>query len=299
MKNWVKKLTAILLTALTLFGTVACGKVEMPQGVKEYLCVEHTYGEGEVERWSTCIREGRIKHTCTECGNVKYVELARSAHTPYTVPARAATCALSGYTEHTACAICQTVISGKETLPKTACDHTNDFYAGMGVYECGLCHSERMEYQENIVTFREFEYGYWYRFYLPKATSKAWILFKNLDESEPYIADMDHISGAHVDYKYFAIGFDNSSAPGTFIWLYNDDMELVAKAGVDLTFGDAGPDYVQFYLGKTSYSGTLVDDYNAFVTIHFDFREVTPWEIEVRDGAKMAQLWLTDEGVSP
>ena len=300
MNKIFKIAIAILLSALTLFGATACGKVETPQAIKEFLCVEHKYGVGEVERWPTCLREGKVKYTCTECGNVKFEVLEKSNHTPYTVPAREATCAQSGYSEHTACAVCGTVISGKTTTPKTTCDHTNDFYAGMGVYECGLCGDERMEYQENIVTFREFDYGYWYRFYLPKTESKAWILFENLDETEPYIAVMEHMSGTIIKYKYFAIGFDNSaSIQDGFIWLFDDERNLVTKATVDITFGEAGADYVQFYLGQETYTGYLDGDRDAVLNVYFDLREVTPLEIEVEGGAKMAQLPMTDERIEP
>ena len=286
MKRLIKRIMAFALTALTLFGTVACGKVEMPQGVKEYLCVEHTYGEGEVERWSTCIREGRIKHTCTECGNVKYVELARSAHTPYTVPARAATCALSGYTEHTACAICQTVISGKETIPKTPCDHTNDFYAGMGIYECGLCHSERMEYQEESITGKHNRIEpCWYRVYLPNENSKVTLEF--FGASNQPIGEYTDTSGLVHDLFRVTFTFDTKS-----------DV-YVLGGGVDMTWGHMGADYIQFFLDKCEYTGepNSATDISWFT---LDFSLVFDYSVTLEGGAKFVKLqFLTDEGVSP
>lgn len=300
MKKMLKCVMAFALAALTLLGVTACGKVETPQFIKEYLCVEHEFGGGLIERRATCLREGKMVYTCALCGYEKEEKLAKVGHTAYAVPAREATCAQSGYSEHTACAVCGTVISGKTTTPKTTCDHTNDFYAGMGVYECSLCGDERMEYQENIVTFREFDYGYWYRFYLPKTESKAWILFENLDETEPYIAVMEYMSGTIIKYKYFAIGFDNSaSIQDGFIWLFDDERNLVTKATVDITFGEAGADYVQFYLGQETYTGYLDGDQDAVLNVYFDLREVFPREIKVEGGAKMAQLPITDERIEP
>ena len=173
-KRWLKMALAVVMAAITLLGIVGCKKVETPQFIKEYLCVEHTYGPGEVERWASCIREGRVKHTCTECGHEKFETLTKVNHTPYTVPAREATCAQTGYNEHTACAVCGTVMNNsKTTIAKIPCNHENDYYKGMGVYTCPLCGDDRMEHQEAVISGERnvWEEG-WYRLYLPKEESE-------------------------------------------------------------------------------------------------------------------------------
>lgn len=279
-KRWLKMALAVLMAAITLLGIVGCGKVEMPQGIKEYLCVEHTYGPGEVERWATCIREGRVKHTCTECGHEKYETLTKVNHTPYTVPAREATCAQTGYTEHTACAVCGTVISGKQTTPKTTCLHADDYYVGMGVYACPLCKDERMEHQESTVTVTNFVFDGWYRFYLPKETSKAWISFEAKDPNVP-------IGSIGINEFYaLSIGFDFSdlTAVSGYIGSTADSMNFNSDARIE-----GGADYLDIYLGDGFYEMYHDDESeNGEITLTSATANVT--KVVMEGGAKLVRL---------
>lgn len=300
MKKIMKRIMAFALAALTLLGVTACGKVEMPQGIKEYLCVEHTYGVGEVERWATCIREGRVKHTCTECGHEKYETLTKVSHTPYTVPARDATCAQTGYTEHTACAVCGTVISGKTTTPKTTCDHTNDFYAGMGVYECGLCGDERMQYKETVMS-SSFDFyqnpisstNAWYRFYLPNENSVASISFESRQNSVPFgNYEINEIYTMTIEFS-----FEFFETYGNYIRLGNG---ATLSWWCDAEF-EYGADYIDVCLGDIDFElyheGDCDGDSVCWFTLSKDKAKVT--NVSVSGDAKIVLLQGVSESQRP
>ena len=256
MKRIFKIALSVLLSALTLFGATACGKVETPQFIKEYLCVEHTYGPGEVERWATCLREGKVKHTCTECGHVKFEVLEKSNHTPYAVPAREATCAQTGYNEHTACAVCGVVMNNsKTTLAKIPCSHENDFYAGMGIYECGLCGDERMQYREYVMSDSSDFYkkeisanNAWYRFYLPKEGAKASIKFVNRADRVPFgNCEINEIYSLTMCFDFAFLKEQDS-----YIALGNGQEQGICNYWCDTEI-EFGPDYVDICFGESSF----------------------------------------------
>ena len=178
-KKWIRAV-ALALTVLMVFGCVACREVETPSFIKEYLCVEHTYGEGEITRSATCAQEGRIKYECTECGHAKYESIYSTEHTPYTVAAKAATCAEEGYTEHTACGVCGKVIEGKETVARLACNRANQTYAGLGLWDCSICNRQNLLYGEQILsgTATSFDFNIWHRCYYKLENSKGNLVFK-------------------------------------------------------------------------------------------------------------------------
>ena len=300
-KRWLKMALAVLMAAITLLGIVGCGKVEMPQGIKEYLCVEHTYGPGEVERWATCIREGRVKHTCTECGHEKYETLTKVNHTPYTVPAREATCAQTGYTEHTACAVCGTVISGKQTTPKTTCLHADDYYVGMGVYACPLCKDERMEYQESIISDSSYFYqkpineeNAWYRFYIPKEGATASISFRNRADGIP-------MGNMEINEIYsLTIGFDFSYSTRQDYYITIGDPSGEYYYWCDVAM-EIGADYIDVCLGEIIFelyhNGDCGGDEVCWFTLSEDKAKVV--DVSVSGGAKIVLLQGLKEADRP
>lgn len=306
MKKLMKRIMAFALAALTLLGVTACGKVEMPQGIKEYLCVEHTYGAGEVERWATCIREGRVKHTCTECGHEKFETLTKVSHTPYTVPAREATCALTGYTEHTACAVCGTVISGKTTTPKTTCDHTNDFYAGMGVYECGLCGDERMLYGEQTATTEDFSMSAWYRCYLPNSDSRLEITFYSDSRRKTPFGNIVEPSGDIPVYKFTLIISYGSQGPKFNVILFGGGESYNAVMSFNSEWLSGGHDYVELIFNHNfSLEGQTEAPYDLFCDVAFNnvgsFGDGVSkvMAIESENGAKLVRLEGVNTGEYP
>lgn len=286
MKRIFKIAIAILLSALTLFGASACGKVETPQFIKEYLCVEHTYGPGEVERWATCLREGKVKHTCTECGHEKFEILTKVNHTPYTVPAREATCAQSGYSEHTACAVCGQVIGEVERFEKLPCiDFSTYEYTGMGVYTCQICGDSGTEYTEAAISGKCSVWTEsWYRVYLPTEESEAALRFY-----KPY-----NVQGESIGY-YLMNGFEHDLIDVTLRFSMPGD-KYVLGGGVDMTFGENGPDYIQFFLALGEYTG----DAEGIDVISFTLTDDLWLDVTLTGGAKLVRLvGQTNENVAP
>lgn len=286
MNKIFKIAIAILLSALTLFGAAACGKVEAPQAIKEFLCVEHKYGVGEVERWPTCLREGKVKHTCTECGNVKFEVLEKSNHTPYTVPAREATCAQSGYSEHTACAVCGQVIGKVERFEKLPCiDFSTYEYTGMGFYTCKICGDSSTEYTEAAISGKCSVWTEsWYRVYLPTEESEAALRFY-----KPY-----NVQGENIGY-YEQNGFTHDLIDVTLRFSMPGD-KYVMGGGVDMTFGENGPDYIQFFLALGEYTG----DAEGIDVISFTLTDDLWLDVTLTGGAKLVRLvGQTNENVAP
>ena len=296
MKKWIKTLFAVMIAALTLFGAAACGaKVETPQFIKEYICGDdHVYGTGEVERWATCIREGRVKYTCQECGHEKIETLVRTKHTPYTVPAREATCGQTGYTEHTACAVCGTVLDGKETIAKTPCQHEEDYYAGMGIYACPYCQDERAEYQETLMTVYQFnqnpisETRAWYRVYLPKSDSQVTITFKSKDLDRPF--------GNHEINEIYEMKFVfNADTFAEKYIILGDGTE--PNAWCDITH-EIGPDYIDLCFGERFFELYHEDCLgDCGFRLSPDLVKVT--DLTVSGGAKIVMLQGVEVGQRP
>lgn len=256
MRNkWMRRMAALFIAALMLFGAVGCGKVSAPSFIKEYLCVEHTYGEGEIMRWATCAREGKIKFTCTECGNVKYEAIISIDHTPITISAKEPTCAQEGYTEHTACGVCGKVLSGKEIKPKLICATTSLVeYVGLGYYKCNICDNARkLQTEINVKNKDDFLLNWWYRCYFTKENAFAQVKLTNSimpfgtyqieGGSQKSIFDVVIVFSEGRDY----VTLGNICLNG--IWGYSEDLALIT-----------GADYVEMELTDKQITGAFVGD---------------------------------------
>lgn len=114
-KQWMLLLLSAAALAAALFAFAACEKGVQPGH-------EHTWGEGKVTKAATCMAEGEMTYTCTECSQTQTVPLAKAAHTYTTwVVERAASCTQDGKMTCT-CDICGSV----QEMKITAFGHTPD-----------------------------------------------------------------------------------------------------------------------------------------------------------------------------
>lgn len=115
-----------------------------------YEAVNHTY-ELTSETASTCKKTGSKVYTCSVCGQTKTETLPLNPENhvnTVSYPAKESTCNVAGYTAYTFCNDCQTIISGRETLPLA--EHTwGDWSAstatciqdGISTRKCTVCSS--------------------------------------------------------------------------------------------------------------------------------------------------------------
>lgn len=109
---------------------------------------DHSYDDGKVIKDSTCIKEGEIKYTCTECGNEKIESLPLAEHSPEKVEAVNATCEKSGQTEGSRCAICKKVLSGCESVAVLGHEYGSWKTNGSATHYriCSRCELKNTEY---------------------------------------------------------------------------------------------------------------------------------------------------------
>ena len=279
-----------MLAVTTLLATVACKTTNGKTWLDRYLCIQHEYGEGVVKSESTCLREGVIVYACKNCGEEKTEKVIKKSHTPYTVAAKESTCGTSGYTQHTACAVCGTVIEGKELRPKLQCTHENDVYYSMGTFVCSICGDERMEYQEYPLQARYFQLGAIYRFYLPAEGSEALITFRRTDaEQEASWGEIKTKEGAYVPVASFSIGFKRIGGEVLGpIWYGGSGLYYV-----DVTMRE-GIDYVDIYIGAETMKGFRAgnEDEEIEITLQKDKLDLSErgFAIATTNGAKIVRL---------
>ena len=87
----------------------------------EISMVAHSWNSGVVTVEPTCMTEGVKTYTCTVCGGTKTESVAKSEHTPVTVPGKKATCTEDGLTDGSVCSVCGTVLVAQTVIP--ALDH--------------------------------------------------------------------------------------------------------------------------------------------------------------------------------
>ena len=84
--------------------------------VTEIPAAEHKWEAGDV-LIPACTGEGKQQYVCSVCGANTVEALERTAHTPKTVAAVAATCTEDGLTEGSFCEVCGETLTAQEVIP--------------------------------------------------------------------------------------------------------------------------------------------------------------------------------------
>lgn len=116
----------------------------------------HTFSS-VVLKEATCLEEGEVKKTCTECGKIFTEKTPLAAHKETSIPAVAATCSKTGLTEGKKCSVCGKITLAQRETPKTA--HTFVLASvkdptcteeGEAVYRCSACAATKTEKLEKL-----------------------------------------------------------------------------------------------------------------------------------------------------
>jgi len=297
-KKWIKRAVALTLTVLMAFGFTACGEVETPSFIKEYLCVEHTYGEGEVTRWATCTQEGRVKYVCTECGHAKFESIYTVDHTPYTVEAKEPTCAEEGYTEHTACGVCGKVLEGKETIARLSCDKANQTYVSLGLWDCSICQRRNTLWPETILanTSTSFAFSAWNRCYYKTENSSGDLVFSANNAILYPLGYITLESGVKITIKSLRIHFSLDCD-----WVAGGNVILETTTGMTANAFTSylrmanGPDYAEVKFKSHTLSGSVIDLAGATFTVTITSSKYKVY-YNTTNSAKMVRI--VDDGSS-
>ena len=92
----------------------------------------HAWSSGTVTTAPTCSATGVRTYTCSRCDAKRTESIPMTAHTPETVPGKAATCFAPGLTEGSKCSVCGEVLKEQQTI--VALSHT---FVGNAV--CSVC----------------------------------------------------------------------------------------------------------------------------------------------------------------
>ena len=101
----------------------------------------HAWSSGTVTTAPTCSATGVRTYTCSRCDAKRTESIPMTAHTPETVPGKAATCFASGLTEGSKCSVCGEVLKEQQTI--VALSHTFNGNAVCSV--CGAIDMSRPE----------------------------------------------------------------------------------------------------------------------------------------------------------
>lgn len=77
----------------------------------------HAWSSGAVTTAPTCSATGVRTYTCSRCDAKRTENIPMTAHTPETVPGKAATCTEAGLTEGSKCSVCGIVLTEQEVIP--------------------------------------------------------------------------------------------------------------------------------------------------------------------------------------
>ena len=90
----------------------ACGK----SYEEKVPALGHSWNGGVITRQPSCSQEGIRTYTCSRCGVTTTEAIARTAHTPVTVPGYGATCTEAGLTDGQKCSVCGQVLIPQEEM---------------------------------------------------------------------------------------------------------------------------------------------------------------------------------------
>ncbi|MBQ1368374.1 MAG: hypothetical protein IIY45_09870 [Firmicutes bacterium] len=77
----------------------------------------HDWGSWTVAAAATCTADGSEIRTCSRCGETETRSISKTAHTPVTVPGKAATCTEDGLTDGSKCSVCGVILTEQTVIP--------------------------------------------------------------------------------------------------------------------------------------------------------------------------------------
>ncbi len=141
----------------------------------------HEWNDGEITTPATCTAAGIKTYTCSSCGEAKSEPIAKTPHKAETDKAVAATCAKTGKTAGSHCAVCGTVITAQKTVAKKAHTYkTNTTKAtvkknGSKITKCTVCGAVKSKstiYYPKTITLSKTSYTYDGKVKKPSVTVK-------------------------------------------------------------------------------------------------------------------------------
>ena len=152
----------------------------------------HAWDEGRVSKEPSCTQQGTRTYKCSRCGEEKTESIEKKAHTPVSIPGRAATCAETGLTEGSKCSVCGEILKVQTETAKLT-EHTWDNGVvtvsptlkkkGIRTYTCTVCGTTRTEEISN-------------KDLIDKAERKDKNSLKNVEKSIAALKDKEDLKGS-------------------------------------------------------------------------------------------------------
>ena len=113
----------------------------------------HAWDNGQVTTAATCTQDGVRTFTCTRCGETRTESIAKTGHSPVSIPAVAATCNAGGKTEGSKCSVCGTILTAQQDTPAlghswnggTVTREAGYLEPGVKTYTCTRCGETKTE----------------------------------------------------------------------------------------------------------------------------------------------------------
>ena len=102
---------------MTRSSIVLSARKEISRKHVQTAALGHAWSSGTVTTAPTCSATGVRTYTCSRCDAKRTESIPMTAHTPETVPGKAATCFAPGLTEGSKCSVCGTVLKEQEEIP--------------------------------------------------------------------------------------------------------------------------------------------------------------------------------------
>lgn len=123
-----KLITLTALICALLLALVGCDNFDTAGTTESTVseCEEHTYGEWETIRPSTCVQRGLRKRVCTVCGATEEGETVLVQHTTQAVGKVEPTCTENGHKSGAKCSVCGEIIMGCDVIEAKGHKFVND-----------------------------------------------------------------------------------------------------------------------------------------------------------------------------